>query len=84
MSAGEWAALALLLGVFAPGLWLASTGVPRHRLVGVEFAGIGATMTMTVLAVAWQQASSLIVPLVLAVITFPGTLVYARLLARAK
>lgn len=82
MSLGEWAALGLLLGVFVPGLWMASSGVPRHRLVGLEFAGIAAISTLTVLAVAWQQASSLIVPLVLAVITFPGTLVYTRLLVR--
>lgn len=82
MSPGEWAALGLLLGVFAPGLWMAARGAPRHRLVGLEFTGIAAVTTLMVLAVAWQQASSLIVPLVLAVITFPGTLVYTRLLVR--
>lgn len=81
MSPGEWAALALLLGVFAPGAWIASRGTPRHRLVGLEFSGVAATMALTVLAVDRQQASSLIVPLVLAVLTFPGTLVYTRLLA---
>lgn len=36
---------------------------------------------LSVLAVSWRQDWSLIVPLVLALVTFPGTLVYARLLA---
>lgn len=82
MSAGEWAALALLLGGFAPGAWIAARGAPRHRLVGLEFSGVAATLALSILAIAWQQPASLIVPLVLAVITFPGTLVYTRLLAR--
>lgn len=34
-----------------------------------------------VLAISWGQDWALIVPLVLALVTFPGTLVYARLLA---
>lgn len=84
MSPGEWAALVLLLGVFAAGLWMASTGVPRHRLVGLEFAGIATITILIVLAVSWQQPSSLIIPLVLVAITFPGTLVYTRLLVREK
>lgn len=82
MNPGELAALALLLGVFVPGAGMACHGRPRSRLVGLEFAGIAAILTLTVLAVAWQQDSSLIVPLTLAVITVPGTLVYTRLLAR--
>lgn len=81
MSAGELAALALLAGVFVPGVWMAARGAARRRLVGLEFAGVGAVATLMVLAVSWRQDWTLIVPLVLALITFPGTLVYTRLLA---
>ncbi len=80
MSLGELAALALLLGVFVPGAWMASRGRPRHRRVGLEFASVATTMTLMVLAVGWNQTSGLIVPMTLALITFPGTLVYTRLL----
>lgn len=80
MSPLEWVALALLVGVFGPGAAMAGVGTPRKRLVGLEFASIGAIMTLVVLAVAWQQSWALIVPLTLALITFPGTLVYTRLL----
>lgn len=81
MSPGECAALVLLVGVFVPGAWMACRGTPRRRLVGLEFAAIATVATLTVLAVAWHQDWTLIVPLVLALITFPGTLVYTRLLA---
>ncbi|BBZ14543.1 MrpF/PhaF family protein [Mycobacterium branderi] len=81
MNAGELAALALLLGVFVPGAWMASRGEPRRRLVGLEFAGVAAVMTVIMVAVAWQRNSFLIVALVLALVTLPGTLVFTRLLA---
>jgi multisubunit Na+/H+ antiporter MnhF subunit len=84
LTAGEVAALALLLGVFLPAVWMASRGEPAHRLVGLEFAGIAAIMTVTLLAVAWQRDGSLIVPLALALVAFPGTLVYTRLLVRKR
>ena len=79
-----FAALALLIGAFAPGAWMASRGDPADRLVGLEFAGVAAIMTLTLLAVAWQQSPYLIVPLTLTLITFPGTLVYTRLLVRRR
>lgn len=75
------AALTLQGGVFLPGVWMAARGAPRRRLVGLEFAGVGAIAMLMVLIVSWGQDWSLIVPLVLALVTFPGTLVYARLLA---
>ncbi|HTZ15114.1 MAG TPA: hypothetical protein VMC78_16115 [Mycobacterium sp.] len=84
MSAGEIAALVLLLGAFVPGMWMASRGEPQHRLVGMEFATIGAAMALAVLVVAWQQTYALNVPLILVVVTLPGTLVYTRLLVSRK
>lgn len=81
MNPGVLAALLLQGGVVLPGIWMAARGAPRRRLVGLEFAGVGAIAMLSVLAVSWHQDWSLIVPLVLALVTFPGTLVYARLLA---
>jgi multisubunit Na+/H+ antiporter MnhF subunit len=81
MSSGELAALALQAGVFLPGVWMAARGAPRRRLVGLEFAGVGVIAILMVLMISWGQDWGLIVPLVLALVTFPGTLVYARLLA---
>lgn len=81
MSSGELAALALQGGVFLPGVWMAARGAPRRRLVGLEFAGVGVIAILMVLTISWGQDWGLIVPLVLALVTFPGTLVYARLLA---
>ncbi|MBO0866016.1 MAG: hypothetical protein J2P16_13180 [Mycobacterium sp.] len=80
MNAGEIAALLLLLGVFPPAILMASRGQPHARLVGLEFASIAAIMTLMVLAIAWQRNSGLIVPLVLALVALPSTLVFTRLL----
>jgi multisubunit Na+/H+ antiporter MnhF subunit len=80
MNAGELAALLLLVGAFAPGAWMAFRGHPRARLVGLEFASVAATTALMVLSIAWQHDSNLIVPLVLALVTLPGTLVFTRLL----
>ena len=82
MTAGEVAALVLLIGAFLPGVWMCSRGRPQARLVGMEFAGIAATMALTVLSVAGQHDFNLIVPLVMVLIALPATLVYTRLLAR--
>ena len=80
MSAGQVGVLVLLVGAFLPGVWMASRGRPTQRLVGLEFASIAAIMALTVFSVAWQRDIDLIVPLALALVTFPGTLVYTRLL----
>lgn len=80
MNAGEIAALLVLLGVFVPGTWMASHGQSRARLVGLEFASIAAITTLMLVATAWQRDVDLIVPLILALVTLPGTLVFTRLL----
>lgn len=83
MSAGTlWAAatLALLVVGVAPGLLLCARGTAVARLVGLELLSASAVMAMISLSVAVNQSSYLIVPLVLAVLTATGTLVYTRLL----
>ncbi|VBA37193.1 hypothetical protein LAUMK136_01798 [Mycobacterium attenuatum] len=74
----------LLVGAFAPGILMSSRGLPRQRLVGLEFAGVAAIMALTVLCIGWQRDSSLMVPLALGLVSLPSTLVYTRLLARKR
>jgi multisubunit Na+/H+ antiporter MnhF subunit len=73
-------AVALLLGGMAPALSVASRGDPASRLVGLVLGGQIATLALLLLAQGFGQSSYLIVPLVLAVLSFPGVLVFTRLL----
>jgi len=74
-------AVVLLAGAVAPGLWLASRGGPVERLAGVEIGSVAVTLELVLYAQAAGQSQYLIVPLVLALVSFAGTLVYTRLLA---
>jgi multisubunit Na+/H+ antiporter MnhF subunit len=65
-----------------PALWLGATGDEISRLVGLELAGAIITITMLAFIQAVNQPSYLIVPLVLVLLSFAGTLVFTRLLAR--
>ncbi len=81
MSAWLAGAIVLLaVGLPAAG-WIASRGSPVERLVGVEMGNVIVTLELILFSQAVGQSSYLIVPLVLAVVSFAGTLVYARLLA---
>lgn len=81
MNAWLGCALALLIGGMVPALWLASRQGAVERLVGLELAGVTATLVLLLLAQAVRQSSYLIVPLALALLSFAGTLVFTRLLA---
>ncbi|HET7407094.1 MAG TPA: monovalent cation/H+ antiporter complex subunit F [Mycobacteriales bacterium] len=70
----------LLAGGLAPALILGSRGSSVHRLIGLELAGAVTTVAMLLLSQAVEQSSYLIAPLVLALMSFAGTLVYTRLL----
>jgi multisubunit Na+/H+ antiporter MnhF subunit len=74
------AAGALLLGAFLPALWLAATGSLERRIAGLQLAGSVLVLVLLLLAQEFGQSSYLIVPLVLVVASFPGTLVFTRLL----
>jgi multisubunit Na+/H+ antiporter MnhF subunit len=80
MTAWSWAAVALLLGALAPALLLGSRGSSIDRLVGLELAGSVAVVTLLVMSQAAGQSSYLIVPFVLVLLSFAGTLVFTRLL----
>ena len=74
-------AIVLLAGSVAPAMWLASRGGPVDRLAGLEVGSTAVTLELTLFAQATGQSQYLIVPLVLALVSFAGTLVYTRLLA---
>ena len=71
-----------LVGIGLPvATWNASRGDPVERLVGLELAGVVATLALLGFAQAVAQPSYLIVPTIAVVLSFAGTLVFARLLA---
>lgn len=74
-------AVILLAGALAPAGWLAARGRPVERLVGVEIGTVAVALELILYSQAAGQSQYLIVPLVLAVVSFAGTLVYTRLLA---
>ncbi|MBB5897162.1 monovalent cation/H+ antiporter complex subunit F [Kutzneria kofuensis] len=80
MSGWEIATLALLVGGMVPALVLVARGGPVDRLVGLELASAVGALTLLVMIQGDGQSSYLIVPLVLVLLGFAGTLVYTRLL----
>jgi multisubunit Na+/H+ antiporter MnhF subunit len=76
-----WAGFALTAGGLVPAWLLTIRGDPVERLVGLQLATAVATLDLLVLAQAFGQSSYLIVPFVLVLVSFAGTLVYTRLLA---
>jgi multisubunit Na+/H+ antiporter MnhF subunit len=74
------AAGVLLVGGLVPAMVLAGRGPAAHRLLGLELAGASGVIALMVLCQAMNQSSYLIVPLVLVLLSFAGTLVFTRLL----
>lgn len=71
-----------LLGVaMSTAIWIGSHGNAIDRVVGLEFAGVIATLALMSFAQEMSQPSYLIVPTVAVVLSFAGTLVFTRLLA---
>jgi multisubunit Na+/H+ antiporter MnhF subunit len=75
-------AAVLLFGGLTPALLLAMFGDPVRRLIGLELVGAIATAFMLLIAQITGQSFYLSVPLVLVPLSFAGTLVFTRLLAR--
>lgn len=71
---------ALLVGGLGPAVILAYRGPDRHRLVGLELAASIAALALLLFIQAINQYGYLIVPLVLVLLSFAGTLVFTRLL----
>lgn len=74
-----------LVGVALPiAVYIASRGDAVDRLVGLEMAGVIVALALMSFAQLMGQPSYLIVPTVGVVLSFAGTLVFARLLAPAS
>lgn len=82
MSTTPWliAAGVLLVGGLPPAILLASRGPAAHRLVGLQLTGSLSVILLILLSLGVNQSSYLIVPLVLVLLSFAGTLVFTRLL----
>jgi multisubunit Na+/H+ antiporter MnhF subunit len=76
-------AVVLVVGGLGPALLLSSKGSAIDRLVGLELVSSIVVLTMVVIAQITQLSYYLAVPLVLAPLSFAGTLVYTRLLGRS-
>lgn len=76
-------AAVLVVGGLGPALLLSSRGSAIERLVGLELVSSIVVLTMLVIAQITQLSYYLAVPLVLAPLSFAGTLVYTRLLGRS-
>jgi multisubunit Na+/H+ antiporter MnhF subunit len=74
------AAGVLMIGGSLPAMALLSRGDAASRLIGLELLGAVTVLELTLLSVAFGQSQYLIVPLVLVVLSWAGTLVFARLL----
>ncbi len=72
--------LILALGGLTPAGLLAARGDPVDRLAGVELGSAVVTLALMLFAQFMNQSQYLVVPLVLVVVSFAGTLVYTRLL----
>lgn len=64
--------MALVVGGLAPATWLGLRDRPLERLIGLQLAGAVLVPVLLLLSYAYGQTSYLIVPLVLAVLSFAG------------
>ncbi|MFX0581258.1 monovalent cation/H+ antiporter complex subunit F [Nocardia nepalensis] len=82
MSTAPWlfASGVLLTGGIVPALLLSSRGTAAHRLVGLQLLGSLLIIVLVLLSLGLGRPDYLIVPLVLVLLSFAGTLVFTRLL----
>jgi multisubunit Na+/H+ antiporter MnhF subunit len=78
------AALVLLAGAVGPAVVVGVYGAPDQRLVGLLQAGATTVLFLVVFARAMDRTDYLIVPVALALVSFAGSLVFARLLVPRK
>jgi multicomponent Na+:H+ antiporter subunit F len=71
-----------MVGGLGPALLISARGAPIDRLVGLEMVSSIAVVLMLVIAQITDQSYYLAAPLVLAPLSFAGTLVFTRLLGR--
>ncbi|MEU8306277.1 monovalent cation/H+ antiporter complex subunit F [Actinomadura sp. NPDC048955] len=75
-------ALAVMVGALLPALLSTLRGRPAGRLAGLIVTGPLVTLALVLLAAAYGRPAYLDVALVLALLSFAGSLVFARFLSR--
>ncbi|TYK44998.1 monovalent cation/H+ antiporter complex subunit F [Actinomadura decatromicini] len=75
-------ALVIMVGALVPALTAMLRGRPAGRLAGLIVAGPLVAVALTLLAAAYGRPAYLDVALVLALLSFAGSLVFARFLSR--
>lgn len=84
MNGWLWAATALLVLPVIPALVVASTGSALDRLLGLELLSGALVLVLLLFAQGYGRSSYVDVSLVLAVLSFTGTLVFTRLLSSRR
>lgn len=79
MNAWYLAAAVLPVGLLGP-LWLAARRPPLDGVVGLQVAAIIAALELVVLGEAMRRQALMLPGLVLAVVSWPGTLAFLRFL----
>jgi multicomponent Na+:H+ antiporter subunit F len=75
--------LVLLVGAAGPALVAVCRGAPGERLVALQSLSATLTVVLVALSVGLGRSSYLDVPLVLALVSLAGSLVFARFFGRA-
>ena len=78
-----WVALLLVVAAGGPCLFGVCRGREVERLVPLQMLSVTATVVLVVLSVGQHRPAYLDVPLVLALVSLAGTLVFARFFGRA-
>jgi multicomponent Na+:H+ antiporter subunit F len=76
------AALVLVVGAVGPCLLVTLRGGPLDRLTGLILAGPAAALALLLLSAAYGRPAYLDVALLLALLSFAGSLVFARFFGR--
>jgi multisubunit Na+/H+ antiporter MnhF subunit len=82
MNAWLWAATVLMTVGMAPCLAVTMRSGALERLVGLELAGVVATLVLLLLAQGLGRSSFIDLALVLSLLSFAGSLVFARFFER--
>jgi multicomponent Na+:H+ antiporter subunit F len=78
-----WVVVVLLVAAAGPCLVAVCRGTPGERLVALQCVSVVVTLALVVLSVGLHRPSYLDVPLVLALVSLAGSLVFARFFGRA-
>lgn len=74
----------MMIGGLGPCVLLAAWGDPVRRLLGLQLGGAVTVLVLLLLSQGVGQSSYLVVPLVLVLVGFSGTLVFTRLLGSRR